>query len=79
MGYVTGLGRAMVGVTRLGGVVIQAGFAKRTAVRQFEQSLLEQGLPRRAASHLADEYADMVSLNPLAYARAFRARRHSSM
>ena len=55
--------------------MVQVGFSKRAAVRQFEQALLEEGLPPSAASLLAGEYADMISLNPLAYTRGLRILR----
>lgn len=78
VGYVTGLGRVIVGATRLSTVLVQESFTKRAAVRKFRQVLMDQGLPREVVSHLAGEYAEMVSLNPLTYARGFRVRRTMS-
>ena len=75
VGYVTGLGRVIAGATRLSKVLVQESFSKRTAVRKFRQALVDQGLPQEVVSHLTGEYAQMVSLNPLAYARGLRVRR----
>lgn len=75
MGYVTGLFRMVAGTAKLGTVLVQEGFAKKSAVKKFRQVLLEQGLPEEVVNRLTQEYADMLSLNPLSYARGFRLRR----
>jgi hypothetical protein len=71
MRYVLLIWHAMSGVTKLGSVYVQSIFVKKAAVKQFQQELQGLGLPQDVTAHLTADYADMVNINPFAYAKLF--------
>lgn len=69
MWYIISVLRAISGMSKIGTTFVRFHFTKRAAVKRFEKELVELGMARDVVRHLTAEYADMVSLNPMDYAK----------
>ncbi|MBA4543553.1 MULTISPECIES: hypothetical protein [Thermoactinomyces] len=75
MGYLHLIGRTAAGLTKFSSAYIRCSLGKRTAIKRFEQELIQSGLPLPVVKQLTEEYADMVNLNPIDYAKIWRKQK----